>query len=180
METNFAWHRFDVAGPKATTFWFKIDCVFLSGKNKTWSSDWKHVVESRAMEPEPKQFWMTGTEASILGSGYKALVCGASCATQCFQWIKSFWSRSHKLLDAGAENLCSGPVFTGVGDQCNLTEHSYNTVRVRPTVTVYEYHATRIGTLAHTFWVVVSFPEVYSTVEAGRTRVGLSGYILTD
>jgi len=35
-------------------------------------------------------------------------------------------------------------------------------------MTVYEYDAIRIGTLAHAFWVRVSFPEVQS-LEAGRT-----------
>ena len=42
---------------------------------------------------------------------------------------------------------------------------------VHGTITVYEYDTIRIGTLAHAFWVRVSFPEVQSLVEAGRTDV---------
>ena len=37
------------------------------------------------------------------------------------------------------------------------------------TITVYEYDAICIGKLAHAFWVRVSFPEVQSLREAGRT-----------
>ena len=37
------------------------------------------------------------------------------------------------------------------------------------TITVYEYDTIRIGTLAHAFRVRVSFPEVQSLREAGRT-----------
>jgi len=37
------------------------------------------------------------------------------------------------------------------------------------TITVYEYDTIRIGTLAHAFWARVSFPQVQSLREAGRT-----------
>jgi len=45
------------------------------------------------------------------------------------------------------------------------TEHR----TVHGTITVYEYDEIRIDTLAHAFWVRVSFPEVRYLVEAGRT-----------
>ena len=35
-----------------------------------------NVVTTRAVEPEPKQFWMAGAGAGNLGSGSTALVSG--------------------------------------------------------------------------------------------------------
>ena len=42
------------------------------------------------------------------------------------------------------------------------------------TITLCEYDAICIGTLAHAFWVRVSFPEVQSSVEAGRTDLQIA------
>jgi len=53
---------------------------------------------------------------------------------------------------------------------------SYSTVY--GTITVYEYDTIRIGTLAHAFRVRVSFPEVQSLVEAGRTDVEIAWPLL--
>jgi len=68
-------------------------------------------------EPEPKQFWMTGTGAKIFRwwSRSRSLKFGfrfhspnlgqASCTNNAvffiFQWTKSFWSRNEKRLDVG-------------------------------------------------------------------------------
>jgi len=53
---------------------------------------------------------------------------------------------------------------------------SYSTVH--GTITVYECDTMRIGTLAHAFWVRVSFPEVQSSVEAGHTDVEIGWPLL--
>ena len=49
---------------------------------------------------------------------------------------------------------------------------SYSTVH--GTITVYEYDTMHVGTLAHAYWVRVSFPEVQSLVDAGRTDVQIA------
>jgi len=54
------------------------------------------------------------------------------------------------------------------------TSHS----SVHGTITVYEYDTIRIGTLAHAFSVRVSFPEVQSLAEAGRTDVQIAWPLL--
>jgi len=53
---------------------------------------------------------------------------------------------------------------------------SYSTAH--GTIIVYKYDTMRIGTLAHAFWVRVSFPEVQSLVEADRTDVEIAWPLL--
>ena len=95
---------------------------------------WGCAVLSRAVEPEPKQFWMAGASvkkfdggvrAWNLGSGSTALVCGEG---EFYQYYNGFWfsmdqiilkpepktsrylSRSQNISTsrAGASNLTSG------------------------------------------------------------------------
>jgi len=60
--------------------------------------------------------------------------------------------------------------------QATFVGISYSTVH--GTITVYEYDTIRIGTLTHAFGVRVSFPEVQSLVEAGRTDVEIAWPLL--
>ena len=72
--------------------------------------------------------------------------CGGLCnMDRCYKW-----QYLYKVL---------GKCFIG---------YIYKSIVQYCTITAYEYDTTRIGTLAHAFWVRVSFPEVRSLREAGR------------
>jgi len=85
---------------------------------------------------------------------------GGSCnMDRCYKW-----QYLYKVLG----KCFIGYIYSNIVQYCT----------VHGTITVYEYDTIRIGTLAHRFWVCVTFPEVQSLVEAGCTDVEMAWPLL--